>query len=166
MRALAFHHLCEHKTLYIGEGELIVGERGPAPKAVPTYPELTCHTRRGPRILDRGRRPATGSPESCIDDLRATRSSPSGRGARMRERIFEALPPEWHDAYEAGSLHRVHGAAGARATPCWTTRSTARVCSTSRRRSPRRSRRWTSPTIPRPRQARGSAGHGHLPATR
>ena len=36
MRALAFFHLCEHKTIYIGDGELIVGERGPEPGAVPT----------------------------------------------------------------------------------------------------------------------------------
>ena len=31
MRARAFLHLCRHKTLYLGEGELIVGERGPGP---------------------------------------------------------------------------------------------------------------------------------------
>jgi formate C-acetyltransferase len=44
VRALAFQHLLEHKTIHIGEGELIVGERGPQPKAAPTYPELCCHT--------------------------------------------------------------------------------------------------------------------------
>jgi hypothetical protein len=44
MRALTFKHLCEKKTIYIGTDELIVGERGPFPKATPTFPELTCHT--------------------------------------------------------------------------------------------------------------------------
>ena len=44
MRAMFFKYLCEKKTLYIGEYELIVGERGPGPKAVPTFPELNCHT--------------------------------------------------------------------------------------------------------------------------
>ncbi len=35
----------QKKTIYIGKDELIVGgERGPAPKAVPTFPELTCHS--------------------------------------------------------------------------------------------------------------------------
>ena len=29
MRALAFDHLCRHKTLFIGEGKIIVGEHGP-----------------------------------------------------------------------------------------------------------------------------------------
>ena len=32
MRAKSFLHLCQHKTLYLGAGELIVGERGPAPE--------------------------------------------------------------------------------------------------------------------------------------
>ena len=34
-RAMLFRHLLEHKTLFIGESELIVGEKGPAPKAAP-----------------------------------------------------------------------------------------------------------------------------------
>ncbi|MHC4509235.1 MAG: pyruvate formate lyase family protein, partial [Planctomycetota bacterium] len=38
-RALSFKHLMEHKTICINDGELIVGERGPAPKATPTYPD-------------------------------------------------------------------------------------------------------------------------------
>ena len=44
LRALNFLDHCRKKTIYLGEGELIVGERGPAPKVVPTFPELTCHT--------------------------------------------------------------------------------------------------------------------------
>ena len=36
VRALAFRHLLECKTIHIGDGELIVGERGPAPKGTPT----------------------------------------------------------------------------------------------------------------------------------
>src|SRR5512140_714152 len=43
-RALAFRYLMEHRQIYIGEDELIVGEKGPAPKATPTYPELCCHS--------------------------------------------------------------------------------------------------------------------------
>ena len=34
-RALAFRYLMEHKTVIINEGELIVGEKGPAPKVAP-----------------------------------------------------------------------------------------------------------------------------------
>ena len=44
LRARNFYEICKKKTIYIGEDELIVGERGPLPKAVPTFPELTCHS--------------------------------------------------------------------------------------------------------------------------
>ena len=37
-RAMAFRHLLLNKTICINDGELIVGERGPAPKCTPTYP--------------------------------------------------------------------------------------------------------------------------------
>ena len=52
MRALAFKDYCKHKTVWIGEGEIIVGERGPRPLAVPTFPELTCHSTSDLEILD------------------------------------------------------------------------------------------------------------------
>ena len=35
-RALAFQYLMERKMICINDGELIVGEKGPAPKATPT----------------------------------------------------------------------------------------------------------------------------------
>ena len=52
LRALSFAHLCEHQSIWIGEDELIVGERGPRPKAVPTFPELTCHSLEDLDVLD------------------------------------------------------------------------------------------------------------------
>ena len=52
LRGLNFLEIVEHKALWLGEGELIVGERGPRPKAVPTFPELTCHSVEDLRILD------------------------------------------------------------------------------------------------------------------
>ena len=101
LRALAFQHLCRHKTVWIGDGELIVGERGPRPKAVPTYPELTCHSVEDLRILDT--RPMT---RYRVDDAMVETYErdiiPFWRGRSLRDQIFEALPPEWHDAYEAG----------------------------------------------------------------
>ena len=52
LRALNFKNICEKKVIYIGEDELIVGERGPYPKAVSTFPELTCHTVEDLQILN------------------------------------------------------------------------------------------------------------------
>ncbi|MDO4197347.1 MAG: pyruvate formate lyase family protein, partial [Prevotellaceae bacterium] len=52
LRARNFYEICKKKTLYIGDDELIVGERGPVPKAVPTFPELTCHSVEDLHTLD------------------------------------------------------------------------------------------------------------------
>ena len=51
-RALAFKYLLENKEISINEDELIIAERGPAPKATPTYPEICCHSMKDLDILD------------------------------------------------------------------------------------------------------------------
>ncbi len=101
MRARAFHYLCEHKTIYLGQDELIVGERGPRPKAVPTYPELTCHSFEDLRVLNS--RPKTNYTVSAeCTELYAAKIIPYWQGRSIRDRMFQELPPEWRDAYEAG----------------------------------------------------------------
>ncbi len=101
MRARAFLHLCQHKTIYIGEGELIVGERGPSPKAVPTFPELTCHSLEDLRILNS--RPKTWYRVDVETiKLYAEKIIPYWRGRSMRDRMFAELSEEWKAAYEAG----------------------------------------------------------------
>jgi len=101
MRAKAFQYLCEHKTLWLGEGELIVGERGPRPKAVPTYPELTCHSEEDLRILDS--RPMTSyKVDAAMIETYAAEIIPYWGGRSLRDQIFQELPQEWKDAYGAG----------------------------------------------------------------
>ena len=51
-RAKAFEYILRHKSICINEGELIVGERGPAPKATPTYPEINLHSLKDLEILN------------------------------------------------------------------------------------------------------------------
>ncbi len=101
MRAKCFYYLCQHKTIYIGPGELIVGERGPRPKATPTYPELTCHSLEDLEILNS--RPLThyDVDEECFKLYRDF-VIPYWRGRSLRDKIFAELPQEWKDAYEAG----------------------------------------------------------------
>jgi pyruvate formate-lyase/glycerol dehydratase family glycyl radical enzyme len=101
MRAKSFHYLCEKKTIYLGEGELIVGERGPAPKLVPTYPELTCHTLDDLRILNSRDKTSYRVDEACLKSYGAT-VLPYWGSRSLRDRIFEALPAEWHQAYQVG----------------------------------------------------------------
>lgn len=101
MRAKTFHHLCEHKTIYLGDGELIVGERGPAPKCVPTYPELTCHSLEDLEILDTRPKTSYAVAAEC-KSVYAAKIIPYWRGRSMRDKIFAAMGPEWLAAYEAG----------------------------------------------------------------
>ena len=44
MRAMVLKEYFSKKTLYLGDGELIVGEKGKDPQASPTFPELCCHS--------------------------------------------------------------------------------------------------------------------------
>ena len=101
MRALNFYELCDKKTLYLGDGELIVGERGPRPKAVPTYPELTCHSVEDLRILDSRPKTSYKVDEAVIEEYERE-IIPFWRGRSLRDVMMGELPAEWHDAYAAG----------------------------------------------------------------
>lgn len=101
MRALTFLELCQRKTIYLGADELIVGERGPTPKAVPTFPELTCHSVEDFRVLnEREQQPYTISEEDI--QRYAEEVIPYWEGRTMRERIFAHVPDPWRASYEAG----------------------------------------------------------------
>jgi len=100
-RALSFQHFLNNKTLCLNDGELIVGERGPQPKATPTYPEINLHATEDLDILD-------SRPKVSFKVDHKTRQAyeeiiiPFWSGKTQRERIFKNVAPEWIDAYEAG----------------------------------------------------------------
>ncbi len=100
-RALAFQYVLENKTIYIGQGELIVGEKGTAPKATPTYPELCCHTVSDFEILNSRQK----IPFKVSDKAKRVQEEvviPFWRGNSMRDLILREMTGAWHDAYEAG----------------------------------------------------------------
>lgn len=101
LRALVFLELCKRKTIYLGEGELIVGERGPAPKSVPTFPELTCHSVEDFQVLNTREKQRYYLSEEDIETY-AREVIPYWAGKTQRERIFSHVPAEWKAAYEAG----------------------------------------------------------------
>lgn len=101
LRARNFLALCDRKTLWMGDGELIVGERGPKPKAVPTYPELTCHSAEDLRILDSRPKTSYKVDASVIAEYERD-IIPYWQGRSLRDQMFLDLPPEWHDTYAAG----------------------------------------------------------------
>ena len=100
-RALAFKYILEHKYICVNEGELIVGERGPAPKATPTYPEICIHSLQDLEILN-------DRPKVSFKSDETTRAAyrdiiiPYWKGKSNRDRIFQNLPQEWKEAYTAG----------------------------------------------------------------
>jgi pyruvate formate-lyase/glycerol dehydratase family glycyl radical enzyme len=101
LRALAFRHLLEEKALWLGAGELIVGEKGPAPKATPTYPELCCHSLQDLDLLgSRDRIPFAVSPEAR--DRYEREIIPFWSGRSLRDHLFDAMSEEWKAAYQAG----------------------------------------------------------------
>ena len=100
-RARAFEYILRHKSICINEGELIVGERGPAPKATPTYPEINLHSLKDLEILN-GRKKVSFRVD---EETRRTYEEviiPYWTGRTNRERIFRNMEPAWIEAYNAG----------------------------------------------------------------
>jgi len=100
-RALNFEYIMKNKTLYIGEGELIIGERGSEPKTTPTYPEVSLHSIKDLEILNA--RPKVSfkvdeKSKKAYQDI----IIPYWKGKNNRDKIMKAMSPEWLDAYNAG----------------------------------------------------------------
>ncbi|MFA4925140.1 MAG: trans-4-hydroxy-L-proline dehydratase [Candidatus Aminicenantales bacterium] len=100
-RALVFKDLMEKKAIFIEDGELIVGERGPAHKATPTYPEVCCHSLSDLEILNSRPKTSYAVDEETLQ-LYQDEIIPFWRGRSLRDRLLAAMTPEWKDAYEAG----------------------------------------------------------------
>ena len=101
MRAMNFLEICKKKTIYIGKDELIVGERGPKPKAVPTFPELTCHSVEDLNVLN-SRELQPYLVDAADIETYAREVIPYWKGRTVRERIFSHVPETWKKPYLAG----------------------------------------------------------------
>ena len=100
-RAMSFEYIMKNKKLYIGEGELIVGERGPAPKETPTYPEVSLHSLQDLEILDTRPKVSFKVDEKTKEIYRDI-IIPYWKGKNNRDKIMRAMSPEWLNAYNAG----------------------------------------------------------------
>ncbi len=101
LRAKNFYEICKKKTIYIGDDELIVAERGPVPKAVPTFPELTCHSVEDLHTLNSRELQRYLISQEDIDTYEKE-VIPYWQGKTQRERIFNHVSKEWEEAYHAG----------------------------------------------------------------
>ncbi len=100
-RAGALMHILSNKKICINPLELIVGERGPAPKATPTYPEVCIHSLADLELLNS--RPKVSY--KVGDEVRKVYSDviiPFWQGRTIRDRVFEETTAEWQEAYAAG----------------------------------------------------------------
>jgi pyruvate formate-lyase/glycerol dehydratase family glycyl radical enzyme len=100
-RAMALKYILENKTVIINDGELIVGERGSAPQATSTYPELCCHSLNDLEIANSRER----TPFLVSDEALSTYRDeiiPYWTGRTMRERVFSVMSDQWMAAFEAG----------------------------------------------------------------
>ncbi len=100
-RAKAFKYILRNKRICINDGELIVGERGPAPKATPTYPEICLHSVRDLEILN-DREKVSFSVDDDVKRIYTDEIIPFWTGHSNRERIMERMTPDWLNAYRAG----------------------------------------------------------------
>jgi len=100
-RALTLKYIMEKKSICINEGELIVGERGPEPKATYTYPELCCHSMEDLNILHTREKVSF----KVSDEMRRVYWDtiiPFWKGMNIREKIFEEMTDDWKECYHAG----------------------------------------------------------------
>jgi len=100
-RARAFEYLLKNKKICINDGELIVGERGPAAKETPTYPEISLHSINDLEILN-SREKVFFRVDDEVKAIYEKEIIPFWKGKSNRDRIMSLMTPEWIDAYNAG----------------------------------------------------------------
>lgn len=100
-RAKVFYYLLNKKELCVNDGELIVGERGPEPKATPTYPELCTHSLEDFEILDT-RDKVPFKVDESTKKVQKELIFPVWQGRSIRDRILAEMDENWKIAYAAG----------------------------------------------------------------
>lgn len=100
-RAMALKYILENKKLCINEGELIVGERGPEPKAVPTYPEIIVHSLEDLEILN-SREKVWYRVDDKTKEIYKNEIIPFWKGRSVRDKIFQEVDEAWKEAFSAG----------------------------------------------------------------
>lgn len=101
LRALAFKHYMNNRSLPINDGELIVGEKGESPQGAPTYPELCCHTLEDFDVMDK-REKISFKVSPDIKEIQKDKLIPFWQNKSIKKFIFDHMSPEWVDCYYNG----------------------------------------------------------------
>lgn len=101
LRALNLKALMQRRELYLGELELIVGEKSTAPQTAPTFPELCCHTIEDLEVLNQ--REYIGF-KINKDDIAIHKEIilPYWEKRSTGYNIMESMTDSWKDCYHAG----------------------------------------------------------------
>jgi len=101
LRALVFKELMKNRKLYIGDRELIVGEKGFEPQTAPTFPELCCHTMEDFDVMEK-RETITFKVSEEDRKIHKEKIIPYWKDRSTRHKLLENMSKEWKDCYEAG----------------------------------------------------------------
>lgn len=101
LRALVLRDYFEKKTLYIGAGELIVGEKGDSPQASPTFPELCCHSVEDMHVMN-DRDLINFKVKEEDYSFQEKTIIPFWEKRSIRKKILENMTDKWKSAYECG----------------------------------------------------------------
>ena len=101
MRALAFKHFMENRSLCINDHELIVGEKGDSPQAASTFPELCCHTLEDMNVMD-SRDIIFFKVNDNDRKIQEEEIIPYWEKRSLRNKMLSNLGEEWKKCYGAG----------------------------------------------------------------
>ena len=96
-----FYDYFATKTLYIGDGELIVGEKGDSPHGAPTFPELCCHTLEDMHVMN-DRELISFSVKEEDYGYQEKEIIPFWEKRSTRSKILANMSDQWKDCYAAG----------------------------------------------------------------
>ncbi|MFR9308229.1 MAG: pyruvate formate lyase family protein, partial [Lachnospiraceae bacterium] len=101
LRAMVLKEYFSKKTLYLGDDELIVGEKGPTPQCSPTFPEIICHSVEDMKIMNERELVNFAVTEEQIRQQEEI-IIPYWKGRATRDRLMDAMTEEWRSYYGAG----------------------------------------------------------------
>lgn len=101
LRARAFEYILLNKKISIEDGELLVGEKGSAPRAAPTYPELCCHNMEDLEILH-NREKVSFKVDEDARKIYQEDIIPFWAGKTTREKLLSRMTQPWLDSFNAG----------------------------------------------------------------
>ena len=101
LRALSMKEVFSRKTISIGDGELIVGDKGAGPQSTPTFPELCCHTLEDMHVMN-DRDLICFKVDDDAVEIQKNVIIPFWEKRSTRHRILENMTEEWKKCYGAG----------------------------------------------------------------